>query len=56
MNHGARIVRAIIALALAGSLAGCGIFGSGGNARGKTYIEIPQNSAAAPVAPSPAPK
>ncbi|MBU6356026.1 hypothetical protein [Acidiphilium sp.] len=46
MNTTKRIIGLALALALAGSLAGCGLFGSGGGAAGsgKTYIEIPQQS------------
>ncbi|CAG4916848.1 unnamed protein product [Acidocella sp. C78] len=43
MNTTKRIIGLALALALAGTLSGCGIFGSGGSAGpGRATIAIPQ--------------
>jgi hypothetical protein len=59
MSKVLRIGTTLLALAMAASLAGCGLFGSGNvGGPGKNYIEIPQNGTApaAQVAPAPATK
>lgn len=48
MRNALRIGTTLLALAMAASLAGCGLFSSGNNGGpGKTYIEIPQPGAPA---------
>lgn len=55
MSKTLRVGVVLIAMALAGSLGGCGIFGGddGGQGPGRNYIEIPQN--VAPGSPVPTP-